>query len=103
MFNVPGFSLHHEIEVMEQAMPAYAVLEAGFETSRIGQVSTDLLVHFLETLAFTARMSLHGQVLHGRNDHHRAEALFKALGRALDAATREDPRRTSVPSTKGVL
>jgi imidazoleglycerol-phosphate dehydratase len=57
----------------------------------------------LETLAFNARMSLHAQVLHGRNDHHRAEALFKALGRALDAATRQDPRRSSVPSTKGVL
>jgi histidinol-phosphate aminotransferase len=81
----------------------YAVIEAGFDTGRIGEVGTDLLVHFLETLAFNARMSLHAQVLHGRNDHHRAEALFKALGRALDAATRQDPRRSSVPSTKGVL
>jgi imidazoleglycerol-phosphate dehydratase len=81
----------------------YAVIEAGFQTQRIGAVCTDLLVHFLETLAFNARMSLHAQVLHGRNDHHRAEALFKALGRALDAATRQDPRRSSVPSTKGVL
>jgi len=81
----------------------YAVIEAGFDTPRIGAVGTDLLVHFLETLAFHARMSLHAHVLHGRNDHHRAEALFKALGRALDAATRQDPRRSSVPSTKGVL
>jgi imidazoleglycerol phosphate dehydratase HisB len=81
----------------------YAVIEAGFDTAHIGAVGTDLLVHFLETLAFNARMSLHAQVLHGRNDHHRAEALFKALGRALDAATRQDPRRSSVPSTKGVL
>jgi imidazoleglycerol-phosphate dehydratase len=48
-------------------------------------------------------MNLHARVLYGRNDHHKAEALFKALGRALDAATRHDPRRTSVPSTKGVL
>ena len=81
----------------------YAVIEAGFDTPRIGAVGTDLIVHFLETLAFHARMSLHAHVLHGRNDHHRAEALFKALGRALDAATRQDPRRSSVPSTKGVL
>ena len=81
----------------------YAVIEAGFDTPRIGAVGTDLLIHFLETLAFQARMSLHAHVLHGRNDHHRAEALFKALGRALDAATRQDPRRSSVPSTKGVL
>jgi imidazoleglycerol-phosphate dehydratase len=66
-------------------------------------VGSDLIIHFLETLAFQARMSLHARVLYGRNDHHKAEALFKALGRALDAATRQDPRRTSVPSTKGVL
>jgi imidazoleglycerol-phosphate dehydratase len=57
----------------------------------------------LETLAVQARLSLHARVLYGRNDHHKAEALFKALGRALDAATRLDPRRESVPSTKGVL
>jgi histidinol-phosphate aminotransferase len=81
----------------------YAVVEAQFSTPRIGAVDTDLLVHFLETLATHGRLSLHAQVLHGRNDHHRAEALFKALGRALDAATRLDPRRQGVPSTKGVL
>jgi imidazoleglycerol-phosphate dehydratase len=81
----------------------YAVVDAQFTTSRIGAVDTDLLVHFLETLAIHGRLSLHARVLHGRNDHHRAEALFKALGRALDAATRLDPRRQGVPSTKGVL
>jgi imidazoleglycerol-phosphate dehydratase len=48
-------------------------------------------------------MSLHARVLYGRNDHHKAEALFKALGRALDAATSLDSRRQDVPSTKGVL
>ncbi|HSR32208.1 MAG TPA: histidinol-phosphate transaminase [Anaerolineae bacterium] len=81
----------------------YAVIEAEFATPALGAVGTDLIIHFLETLAFQARMSLHAQVLHGRNDHHKAEALFKALGRALDAATRQDPRRQSIPSTKGVL
>jgi len=81
----------------------YAVIEVEFATERLGAVGTDLIIHFLETLAFQARLSLHAQVLRGRNDHHKAEALFKALGRALDAATREDPRRQGVPSTKGVL
>jgi imidazoleglycerol-phosphate dehydratase len=81
----------------------YAVVEVEFSSPAIGAVSSDLFIHFLETLAFQARMSLHARVLYGRNDHHKAEALFKALGRALDAATRHDPRRTSVPSTKGVL
>jgi imidazoleglycerol-phosphate dehydratase len=81
----------------------YAVVQAEFDTPRIGTVGTDLLVHFLETLAVHGRLALHAHVLYGRNDHHRAEALFKALARALDAATRLDPRRGDVPSTKGVL
>jgi histidinol-phosphate aminotransferase len=81
----------------------YAVVEVEFAAPRVGKVGTDLIVHFLETLAFHARMSLHARVLYGRNDHHKAEALFKALGRALDAAARLDPRRQGVPSTKGVL
>jgi histidinol-phosphate aminotransferase len=81
----------------------YAVVDAEFSSDRIGAMDTDLVVHFLETLAVHGRLSLHAEVLYGRNDHHRAEALFKALGRALDAATRLDPRREGVPSTKGVL
>jgi histidinol-phosphate aminotransferase len=81
----------------------YAVIDAEFATPQIGAVGTDLLIHFLETLAVHAHLSLHARVLYGRNDHHKAEALFKALGRALDAATRLDPRRHDVPSTKGVL
>ncbi|MGC9333437.1 MAG: imidazoleglycerol-phosphate dehydratase HisB [Anaerolineae bacterium] len=81
----------------------YAVVDAEFSTDRIGAMDTDLIIHFLETLAFHGRLSLHAHVLHGRNDHHRAEALFKALGRALDMATSLDLRREDVPSTKGVL
>jgi histidinol-phosphate aminotransferase len=81
----------------------YAVVQATFDTPRLGAVGTDLLIHFLETLAVHGRLALHAQVLYGRNDHHRAEALFKALGRALAAAVRLDPRREGVPSTKGVL
>jgi imidazoleglycerol-phosphate dehydratase len=48
-------------------------------------------------------MNLHARLLSGRDDHHRAEALFKALGRALEMAVRLDPRRGDVPSTKGTL
>lgn len=81
----------------------YSVIEVEFTTPSLGAVGTDLIVHFLETLAFQARLSLHARVLWGRNDHHKAEALFKALGRALDAASRLDPRRQGVPSTKGVI
>ncbi|MGQ9598393.1 MAG: histidinol-phosphate transaminase [Anaerolineae bacterium] len=81
----------------------YAVVDVQFSLARIGAVSTDLVIHFLETLAFHGRLSLHARLLSGRNDHHKAEALFKALGRALDEATRLNPRRRGIPSTKGVL
>lgn len=81
----------------------YAVVQIDFATPRLGTMDSDLVIHFLETLALHCRMSLHANVLYGRNDHHKAEALFKALGRALDGASRLDPRRTGVPSTKGVI
>ena len=81
----------------------YCVFDADFVTPSLGQLGTDLLFHLFETLAIHGRLNLHAAVLYGRNDHHKAEALFKALGRALDAATQIDPRRQGVPSTKGTL
>jgi imidazoleglycerol-phosphate dehydratase len=82
----------------------YAVFEAEWRAPMIGQLPTSLVGHFFESLAMAARMNLHARVLYGRDDHHQAEALFKALGRALDAATQLDPRRVGViPSTKGTL
>jgi imidazoleglycerol-phosphate dehydratase len=81
----------------------YAVFDGAFDTPRIGTLGTSLIPHALESLATHARMNLHARVLYGRDDHHRAEAIFKALGRALDTATVIDARRGGVPSTKGVL
>jgi len=82
----------------------YAVVDAGWRGPAIGQFPTSLIPHFLESLAVTARANVHARVLYGRDDHHQAEALFKALGRALDAATMLDPRRGGgIPSTKGTL
>jgi imidazoleglycerol-phosphate dehydratase len=82
----------------------YVVVQADWQAPSIGQLPTSLIPHMLESFAITARCNLHARVLYGRDDHHQAEALFKALGRALDAATRPDPRRTGrVPSTKGTL
>lgn len=82
----------------------YCVVQAEFVTPRVGQLGTDLVFHLLESIATNGRMNLHAQVLYGRNDHHKVEAIFKALGRALDLATRPDPRLAgAVPSTKGVL
>jgi imidazoleglycerol-phosphate dehydratase len=82
----------------------YAVVTADWHAPSLGGIPTSLFPHFLESLAFTARCNLHAAVLYGRDDHHQAEALFKALGRALDAATRLEPRRGgAIPSTKGSL
>ncbi len=82
----------------------YAVIQAEWHTSSIGLLPTSLIPHFLESFAFNAKINLHARVEYGRDDHHQAEALFKALGRALDAATVIDLRRTgAVPSTKGTL
>jgi imidazoleglycerol-phosphate dehydratase len=65
---------------------------------------TDLIRHFLESFANEAKLNLHASVVYGNNDHHKAEALFKALGRALDMATRIDERISQeLPSTKGYL
>ncbi len=81
----------------------YCVFNAEFVTPRLGGLGTDLVFHLFESFAIQARMNLHANVLYGRNDHHKAEALFKALARALDAATQLDARRADVPSTKGTL
>jgi imidazoleglycerol-phosphate dehydratase len=82
---------------------AYCIFDAAFVTPRVGQLGTELIFHLFETLAVHGRMNLHARVEYGRNDHHKVEALFKALARALDAATQIDPRRQGVPSTKGTL
>ncbi len=82
----------------------YTVLELPFSDNDMAGFATDLISHFLEAFAAEAKLNLHARVLYGRNDHHKAEALFKALGRALDAATRIEPRISGeLPSTKGVL
>jgi len=82
----------------------YAVTDVTWSGTRVGGLPVTLIPHVLESLAAAGRATVHAQVLHGRDDHHKAEALFKALGRALDEATRLDPRRAdAVPSTKGVL
>ena len=82
----------------------YCVVGAEWHSPVLGGIPTSLFPHFLESFAVMARCNLHARVLYGRDDHHQAEALFKALGRTLDAATQIDPRRSgAVPSTKGTL
>lgn len=82
----------------------YAVVEAPLAGETVGGVDADMFRHFLESFAVEARVNLHARVAAGVNGHHKVEALFKALGRALDAATRLDPRLgEQIPSTKGVV
>jgi imidazoleglycerol-phosphate dehydratase len=82
----------------------YAVVQAEWHTPYVGNIPTTLFPHFFESFAVTSRCNLHMRVLHGRDDHHQAEALFKAFARALDVATLLDPRRSgAIPSTKGTL
>ena len=81
----------------------YTVFHAEWNTPNIGQMPTDLVQHFFESVATHAKMTLHARVEYGRNDHHKAEALFKAFGRALRIAVAQDPKRSGVPSTKGTL
>ena len=82
----------------------YAVVEAVLEGRDISGLDTDLIRHFLVTFATEAKINLHARLLSRGNDHHRVEALFKALGRSLDQATRIDERLGGeVPSTKGKI
>jgi imidazoleglycerol-phosphate dehydratase len=82
----------------------YTVLHLPFTDNDMAGFPTDLIRHFLESLATEARLNLHARIAYGTNDHHLAEALFKALGRALDAATRIDERISGeLPSTKEFL
>lgn len=82
----------------------YTVLELPFSDNDMAGFPTDLIRHFLESLAAEAKINLHAKIIYGTNDHHKAEALFKALGRALDKATRIDEQIVGkLPSTKKML
>ena len=82
----------------------YTVLELPFTDNDMAGFPTDLIRHFLEALAAEVRLNLHARIIYGTNDHHKAEALFKALGRALDKATRIDERISGeLPSTKDLF
>ena len=83
---------------------AYSVLDLPFTDNDMAGFPADLIRHFLESLATEARLNLHARIIYGTNDHHKAEALFKALGKALDEATGIDERISGIlPTTKGLL
>ncbi len=82
----------------------HAQIETGLEDVMVETLPGDLVGHFLESFAYEAKVNLHAEVLKGQSPHHKAEALFKGLARALRQAIAIDPRAPdSIPSTKDAL
>ena len=81
----------------------YLVFDADFDAPTLGTMPTSLVKHFFYSFAEHAHMNLHLAVLYGADDHHRAEALFKAAARALRIAVHRDAANAAMPSTKGSL
>jgi imidazoleglycerol-phosphate dehydratase len=81
----------------------YLVFDCVFTTPRIGDMDTEMIEEFFRAVCLNAGLNLHVRALAGKNNHHVAEAVFKAFGRALDKATSIDARISGVLSTKGIL
>lgn len=89
--------------VLDLSNRPYLMYEVPLMNPRVGDFETELVPEFLRALSQHGGITLHVHVLYGSNTHHMIEAVFKALGRALDQAAQIDPRRGGVPSSKGVL
>lgn len=108
----PGFRrFGHALVPMDEALALVSVdlsnrpylhFEAAFQPGGAG-LDPQMVKEFWRAVSLHGGMTLHIQVPHGENTHHIMEAIFKAAGRALDAATQPEPRAQGAPSTKGVL
>jgi len=99
-------SMDDALVVVSVDMSGRAYFESNleFKYPRIGDMSSQMVDHILKSMSETGRFNLHVFQLRGFNDHHKAEAVFKALGMALNEATKIEPgRRRKVPSVKGVM
>ena len=81
----------------------YFKMDAEFTAERLGTLDTEMVREFFYAVSYSAAMNLHLKILDAGNNHHMAEALFKAFGKALDGAVMEEPRMQGVWSTKGSL
>ena len=82
----------------------YLVWKAGFSQEKLGEWDTELIEHWFHSVAQTCGLTLHVELLHGSNNHHICEAIYKGFARAMRAAVEVDPRkRGAIPSTKGQL
>jgi imidazoleglycerol-phosphate dehydratase len=89
--------------VMDLSGRPFLVYNVKVDRERVGEFDADLIEEFWKAVVTHARVNIHVELLYGRNAHHIFEAVFKAAARALNLATRIDPRIQGVPSTKGVL
>lgn len=90
--------------VLDLSGRSYSVIQIPWGSPSVGGIPTSLMEHFFETMAMAAKINLHIRVFYGKDNHHIAEATFKAFARALDAAVQVDERRMgSVPSSKGKI
>lgn len=101
-FAVPMEESQAQVTIDLSGRPS-VVYKVKYRGNKIGDFDVELVEEFLRAVANNAKMNLHVVVPFGTNNHHVAEAICKALGKALRMAVEPDPRETSVPSTKGVL
>ncbi len=88
--------------VLDLSGRPFAHVDLGLRREKVGDISTEMISHVLQSFAMAAKLTLHVDLIRGHNDHHRAEAAFKALALALSMAI-SDAGHRDVPSTKGVL
>jgi imidazoleglycerol-phosphate dehydratase len=88
---------------VDLSMRPCLVFHVKFKKGKVGQFDLELVEEFFQAFCNHARLTLHINLLYGRNSHHMVEAVFKGVGRALREAIGVDPRSSEVPSTKGVL
>lgn len=88
---------------LDLSMRPLLVYHVNLKRAKIGTFDLDLVEEFFQALCNHGRMTLHVNLLYGRNSHHMVEAVFKGFGRALRQAILLDERRSSIPSTKGIL
>jgi imidazoleglycerol-phosphate dehydratase len=82
----------------------YFVWKAGFTQERLGEMDTELFEHWFHSIADAVGLTLHIELLYGKNNHHIAESIYKGFARAMRAAVEIDPRKGgAIPSTKGIL
>ena len=80
----------------------FVVFDCDFKREKVGEMATEMVVEFFRAFAFNAGITLHLKILYGENDHHKIEALFKALGRAVKEAKFRS-EENGLPSTKGTI